>query len=253
MSLINQIKEFDSISLAELTNYSLMNRVDTKFFFSKEYLENILKSLHSDYRMLNTNKNRFVEYSSLYFDTDDNKMYLDHHNERINRYKIRFREYLDSNLTFLEVKLKNNKGRTQKKRIKVKKCSYKFNEKENEFISQHLPKNFGSINSVLWIYFKRLTMVHKKNKERLTIDFDLEVYNDNKKIKLNNLCIAELKQEKHSFKSDFFRVMKINKLRSNRISKYCIGMNLLNNKLKYNKFKHKLLTINKIQNGNIWQ
>ena len=41
--------------------------------------------------------------------------FLDHHNRRVNRNKIRFREYVGSNLTFLEVKTKNNKGKTIKK------------------------------------------------------------------------------------------------------------------------------------------
>ena len=56
------------------------------------------------------------DYKSLYYDTEDWKFYLDHHNGRVNRNKIRFREYVGSKLTFLEIKLKNNKGKTIKKR-----------------------------------------------------------------------------------------------------------------------------------------
>ena len=40
---------------------------------------------------------------------------------RVNRHKIRFREYVDSGLVFLEVKCKNNKGKTIKKRGRPKK------------------------------------------------------------------------------------------------------------------------------------
>ena len=46
-------------------------------------------------------------------------MYLAHQNGRVIREKIRVRTYVSSGLTFLEVKNKNNKGRTDKKRIRV--------------------------------------------------------------------------------------------------------------------------------------
>ena len=48
---------------------------------------------------------RSSKVSCLYYDTEDRKFYLDHHNQRVNRNKIRFREYEGSNLTFLEIKL----------------------------------------------------------------------------------------------------------------------------------------------------
>ena len=57
------------------------------------------------------------DYKSLYFDTEDRKFYNDHHNQRVNRYKVRYREYVDSGLVFLEIKCKNNKGKTIKKRL----------------------------------------------------------------------------------------------------------------------------------------
>ena len=56
-------------------------------------------------------------FGGLYFDTDDYEMYRMHHAGRTVREKIRVRTYLDSLDTFLEVKNKNNHGRTKKKRI----------------------------------------------------------------------------------------------------------------------------------------
>ena len=46
-------------------------------------------------------------------------MYLIHHDRHLVRDKVRVRTYVDSHLTFCEVKHKNNKGRTKKKRIAV--------------------------------------------------------------------------------------------------------------------------------------
>ena len=46
-------------------------------------------------------------------------LYHDHHNGKLNRYKVRRRRYIDTDTEFLEVKLKNNKKRTIKSRIKL--------------------------------------------------------------------------------------------------------------------------------------
>ena len=53
------------------------------------------------------------------FDTDDFAMYRIHQSGHTGRQKMRFRTYVSSDLQFLEVKTKNNHGRTKKKRIKV--------------------------------------------------------------------------------------------------------------------------------------
>ena len=55
---------------------------------------------------------RLTAYDTLYYDTLDLQMYLRHHDRQLRRQKIRVRTYVDSQLTFLEVKNKSNKGRT---------------------------------------------------------------------------------------------------------------------------------------------
>ena len=59
-------------------------------------------------------------------------MYLKHHNNKLNRYKIRFREYVDNDEKFLEVKYKTNTERTIKDRIKIKKEDLEINEKNEK-------------------------------------------------------------------------------------------------------------------------
>ena len=91
-------------------------------------MEKLLEKMQAFYKVLEVNGERIQTYRSLYFDTEDRKFYIDHHNSRVNRNKIRFREYVSSGLTFLEVKLKNNKGKTIKKRIKVAAISEKLSQ-----------------------------------------------------------------------------------------------------------------------------
>ena len=98
-----------------MDSVSLMKRVDTKFLINRKKLESIFSSLSSHYKILKVKDVIKSKYSSFYFDTVNYKFFLDHHNGKLNRAKVRFREYVGSNLTFLEVKRKNQKGVTIKK------------------------------------------------------------------------------------------------------------------------------------------
>ena len=111
------VADFLPITLNDMDEVKLMSRTDTKFVFQLSKLPKLLLQLQPFYNVLTINSKVIHNYKSLYYDTEERKFYIDHHNSRINRNKIRFREYVDSGLTFLEVKLKNNKGRTIKKRM----------------------------------------------------------------------------------------------------------------------------------------
>ena len=119
----------------------LMSRMDTKFVFKIEKLPSLLEKMTPFYRVLEINGKFIHDYKSLYFDTNARKFYIDHHNSRVNRNKIRFREYVDTGLTFLEVKLKNNKGRTIKKRMKVDAISKELSKKHREYIEKIIRKS----------------------------------------------------------------------------------------------------------------
>ena len=119
-----------------MDNVKLMNRTDTKFAFSVNYLPEILSRMRNFYKVLEIDNERVHSYRSLYYDTDDRKFYLDHHNQRVNRNKVRFREYVGSKLTYLEIKHKNNKGKTIKKRTKVNNIPKVLNEREQEYIKK---------------------------------------------------------------------------------------------------------------------
>ena len=115
------IKDFEPITLDEMDGVKLMSRTDTKFAFSSSKLPQLLSSMLPFYRILNINNKLIHDYKSLYYDTSENKFYLDHHNNRDTRKKIRLREYVDSGLVFLEIKTKNNKRKTIKKKDEGKK------------------------------------------------------------------------------------------------------------------------------------
>ena len=103
MNRIN-LDKFQPISLEEMDAVSLMKRVDTKFIFNIKILPQLLENIHKEYRVLEINKNRVMTYKSNYFDTPNSDLYLMHHNGKAKRVKIRIRNYVESNLFFLEVK-----------------------------------------------------------------------------------------------------------------------------------------------------
>ena len=240
------ISDFTPISLDEMDDVKLMSRTDTKFAFQANKLPFLLKELIPFYRILAIEGKLIHDYKSLYYDTDDRKFYLDHHNERVNRNKIRFREYVDSGLTFLEVKLKNNKGKTIKKRMKVDAISKELSKEHKAYIEEIIGAPLD-VNAKQWINFSRITFVHKTQKERLTIDINLSFENEKESGNLKQIVIAEVKQERMSRSSDFMRIAKVMHILPIRISKYCMTTLALNPKLKKNRFKEKVLFINKLK------
>ena len=119
MAVQDYISEYTPISLEEMDHVRLMNRTDIKYVFHAGLLPGILTQASQNYRMLTIGDTRLFRYNSLYYDTVGLKFYLEHHNGLRPRYKVRFREYVDTNVFFLEIKRKTNSGRTRKSRMKV--------------------------------------------------------------------------------------------------------------------------------------
>lgn len=243
------VKKFTPISLEEMDSVKLMNRIDTKHVLSSSRISNLLIEAKENYRILEIDSQRELLYRTTYFDTDDYKMYVAHQNGKLNRFKIRTREYVVSNIHFLEVKFKNNKGRTLKERVKRIEGDLKFKDSESVFLTDNSPFPVDDLEPKLWSKFIRLTLVHKRDQERITIDFNLSFKNEKgKDIDLPKLAIIEVKQDKYTAASDFLQLLRRNGIYEMRFSKYCIGSLLLNPDLKHNRFKSKLLAINKLNN-----
>lgn len=243
------LTHFAPINLGEMEKVELMNRKDMKYFFDRSKLPEILAQMAEDYKVLDINGTRLFSYRNIYFDTKDFFFYTQHHNKRVNRYKIRIRQYVESNLNFLEIKFKTNTKRTIKSRIKIPEFTEVLDEKSREFISLHTPFNPDDLIPTLRNDFKRFTLVSKSLNERATIDTDLELEVPGTKRQFSNLCIAELKIDGSSSGSKFKVVMRDNLCPEVRISKYSVGAAFMYEELKQNNFKFKKLQINRIENA----
>ena len=120
ISFERELDAFGPITLDEMKSVKLMNRVDAKFLTSETGLQAVLAdAAAAGYRVLVTEGERQSPYDSVYFDTPGLQMFLDHHNRRLVRQKVRTRCYVRSGQAFLEIKRKNNHGRTSKKRMAI--------------------------------------------------------------------------------------------------------------------------------------
>jgi hypothetical protein len=251
MDHIKQIlSDFPAIDLDKLDDIKLMKRYDTKFVFHKDKLKSVFDYLRNSCQVLEIKGNRAFKYENLYYDTDTHFFYHQHHNNKLNRYKVRLRKYVDTNQSFFEVKFKNNKRKTIKTRLLLKdgQNNGKLNDESKEFARKNVLINNGDIidqiHPAIWISFDRVTFANLINKERLTFDINL-TYTDKRQCRqrVNNLIIAEIKSENISMNSPFFQYLKTLNISPSNFSKYCMGIAITEKNIRYNRFKNKLLKL----------
>lgn len=252
MTVKDTIGNFDGISLTEMDAVKLMNRIDTKYVLSLDLLPHILEKIRPYYRVLEIEKERIFEYNSLYFDTDVNTMYLAHHNGKVNRYKIRFRRYVSSDLCFLEIKYKIKGTRTIKHRTVIDDIETTLSDKSIEYITRYTPFDQSSLEPKIHTDFSRITLVGRELTERVTIDLDLKFRQNGSSENVGNVVIIELKRDGNANASHLIDALNHYGVYPKGFSKYCIGRALLDDKLKSNNFKERILTINKINNGKFY-
>ncbi len=235
------LARFKTITLEEIAKVSLMDRVDTKFVFHRNKLNAILEKASNDYQILQVAGTLLSSYKNLYFDTDDFLFYRDHHNGKRNRTKVRMRKYVESDLCYLEVKRKNNKGRIDKKRERI-----------TDFEAMPLPDTLTVpflqhqvLKPALWNEFKRITLVNLINTERVTLDIELTYTKGKSTTRHENLVIAELKQPAFNRASPIFKLFGAEDVNPLRVSKYCLGLAALET-VKKNAFKQKIRKINSL-------
>ena len=216
------LKTFEPISLKEMDRVKLLNRVDTKYVFDIATLIKVLPEISNHYYVLEIDGKRTNSYQTLYYDTKDLDSYTQHQNGKLNRTKIRFRKYIESNLNYLEIKFKNNKERTIKKRIKIADIETTLSSISSAFIKENSVLEAETLIASLWNSFTRITLTHKTINERLTIDLNLAFKNNStqEEKSIPHIVIAELKQGKANVGSDFVKIIKKQHVRPMGMSKY---------------------------------
>ena len=246
MTYDNLLTSYQPITLEEMSGIRLMNRIDTKFVTTEGRLRELLAMARDEYFVQQTEGARCMHYETTYFDTDDFDMYNMHQAGHAGRQKLRFRTYVDSHLQFMEVKTKNNHGRTKKKRLPVEDMSLDDNTKQS-FLNQHLHYDVHSLTPSLANRFNRVTLVNRARTERLTIDTNLcfSHLRSGKAIDMGPLVVVELKRD-GLCPSPVLAMLRQLRIMPHGFSKYCMGSALTHPGLRVNRFKLKLIEINKL-------
>ncbi|MBR5700637.1 MAG: polyphosphate polymerase domain-containing protein [Bacteroidales bacterium] len=249
--LTDLLADFLPITLTEMDAVTLMNRIDTKYVTTVPVLEELLRqAAQRGYRVLETESTRLCPYDSIYFDTPGLRMFTDHRNRKLVRQKVRTRVYLTSGATFLEVKRKNNHGRTRKKRTPIPGEAFRdFREFPDAASYLAVKSDFtaAQISPALETRFDRITLVNAAKTERLTIDTALHFRNQRNgaEADIPGGVIIELKQDGRvvSEMKEILRALRVKEL---RVSKYCIGTALTDPTCRPGRFKLKLRRIQKV-------
>lgn len=237
LKIIND--KFAKIQLSELDSASLMERKESKYVTNIPVATKILVALASSYSVMEINTKTIFKYNSNYFDTDDFKLFRMHRNGKLNRYKIRFRNYIDTNSTFFEIKYKNNHGCTLKSRIASENSTKPaIIENEKSYLETHTTLKASDLKSILNIEYDRITLINLEKTERVTFDFNLSFHITESKKQFSEMVVIEIKQENAS-RSMVKDYMKSVKIRPGGISKYCVGIMLFFKDINQNRFKHK--------------
>lgn len=248
-SLQALVAQFPPITLEEMSKIRLMNRTDTKFVTTLPVLERLLALCQGSYYAQVNCGHVIAPYRTVYWDDDLHTMYQRHQCGARPRVKVRARTYVDSALSFLEIKHKDNHGKTRKKRVAVPSIEAVVQEAAGEdFLRERTDFCFTSaddgrtlLRPRLQNRFQRITLVNKAHTERLTIDFGLcfNNFDSGQEHALPRTVIIELKREGRQ-PSPILPLLRQLRVKPAGFSKYCIGTALTNPDVRLNLFKERL-------------
>lgn len=220
------IAKFEPISLEEVESQAaLTERHDRKYLVDPADLAVIIDGVASDLRALEIGSERSFAYESIYFDTPDYSSYMAAAHRRPRRFKVRTRNYLDSQMSRFELKTRQRDGLTVKHRM-----PYPFDEREslNEdaraFLdAARLDVDPNELSPVSQVRFRRSTLVDTGSWSRITIDTGLSVSALGvDTLRPNGFVVVETKSVLRP--TAFDQSLWLNGYRPTRMSKYCTLM-----------------------------
>ena len=248
----------------------LLTRIDRKYLVASDTAQGVIDALAERALVLDIDGRRCFSYASTYFDTPELGSYFQAAHKRRRRFKIRTRSYLDSGLTFLEIKTRGTRGATIKQRLDYRAADADHLTPEGlDFIADCLAPLSGSVRDahrvarslkpVMSTTYRRTTLHLPDDGARATIDTDLtwtafasgedgdgqergsgtRATRHGAPRPAGPLAVVETKNPARCSPTD--RYLWANGHRPSRISKYATGMAVLHPELPANKW-HRLLT-----------
>ena len=240
------LQDFQPVSLDETNRLAkMLSRVDNKYVVDYAQFSELVDKIRGDYAVLEIEGRNEFQYASCYYD-DHFCCYLEHHQARRQRVKVRTREYVNSGLIFFEIKLKGLRGRTNKHRVGcdaliMPRITGDYRSMLTDLYASRYKKEMQlELRPALMVNYSRCTLVALQGGERVTIDFDLhfELPDGSEAVQVgHNFIIVETKSENGKGITDN-ALKQLGVRKASKCSKYCIGVNLTGEVSKNNNFLH---------------
>ncbi|MGZ5389526.1 MAG: polyphosphate polymerase domain-containing protein [Aeromicrobium sp.] len=227
----------EPIGLDELMRQAgLQTRVDRKYLVPPEVLAKVVAELGGGLRVLEIDRSRQFGYQSVYFDTADYRCFHDHLQGRRRRFKVRTRCYLDTGECQLEVKMKGGRSETVKSRLPYHPDdAFSLTSEGRRFVMDLIneAQTGQQLRPVLMSQYKRTTLIDVQAQTRMTCDVQLEWVSARSETgDLVKEILVETKTKGPAGEAD--RLFRSYGYRPISISKYCLGVALLNPELRAN-------------------
>lgn len=234
---------FDPVSLAALNaKAEMLERLDNKYVVDAAVLGRAAAEFAKHFDILDIDGRRTFTYETCYFDDGNRQSYFNHHQGRRRRAKVRIRKYIEAGLCFVEVKLKDKRGITIKKRLPYDPA--KFGELDTDalvyvhevYFEQYRERFPYELSRVLDMRYVRKTLVAKDGGERMTIDSRMRFFDPRSSHAVDdNRFILETKSANGNGIAD--RILRsLHQHPTKHCSKYCTAVAALNQVTKHNKF-----------------
>lgn len=225
-----------------LETAELQTRLDGKYLLPLEAFDRLLDAWRDRLQVLEIDSARLFRYESVYFDTPELTTYRQHAHGRRRRVKIRTRAYLDSQQCMLELKFVGAHGETIKDRHPYSmEQRGELSEPAREIVAERLASllDVGTLRPVITTSYRRATMVDASSGNRITCDVDLRFASGTRQARgPRGVVLLESKAcgPARALQAELHRLG----LRSVSLSKYCVGMALLDPQLPANRWNREL-------------
>lgn len=249
------LDRFAALGLDELNQKAAMlERLDNKYVVPATALAPALADLARHFDVLEIEGKRSFTYATRYYDDAGLRGYYDHHQGRRKRCKVRIRDYVDAGFSYLEVKLKDRRSVTVKKRMRLPTGQTFLDEAGVSFVRGCYDELYGEefghgLGQVIAMEYQRITLVAREGGERMTIDAGLRFQTDGAETPVGDgLFIIETKSARGNGLAD--KILRdVHMHPTARCSKYCVGMAATGQVGRINRFLPALRRLGLAQTG----
>ncbi|MFT7601051.1 MAG: hypothetical protein ACI8TP_004001 [Acidimicrobiales bacterium] len=240
--LASALADLGSVDLKTLDQAQLHDRQESKVLLRADDIPAALARLASDYLVMEHEGERVQGYLNEYFDSSSLHNYHEHHNQKGRRVKVRYRTYVNSDLTFFEVK-RNVNGRTVKDRRMSERPTGQLQTQDAPFLFKLTGNRPSTLQLSVEIGYQRILLVKRDFSERVTIDMNLSFRTERQTTEPTGLAVCEFKQPRLDLRSPAMEAMN---RRPQNFSKYCMALASCDPTLRRNRFKKVFRNLEKL-------